>query len=266
MVDTTLVLKDWVQEYLFVWLLNVLFALIILIVGRLIAKMLVKFLVKVLRRSALDEMLINFSKSVVYGILILLILAAALDRLGVNVSSFAAVLGAAGLTIGLALQGSLQNFAAGVMLLLFRPFKVGDWVELAGVPGLVKRVGVFTTILKTTDYREIFIPNGSIYKGNIVNYYSLQVRRLDLLIRISYTNDVALVKQLIMQILQSHPQILPEPVPVVVIEDLSLQAVVLSVRPWVKSELYMDIRFDLNEKIKQLFDQHGVVPPTVTTP
>jgi small conductance mechanosensitive channel len=249
-----------------VWLLNVFFALIILIVGRLIAKMLVKFLVKVLRRSAVDEMLITFSKSLVYGVLILLILAAALDRLGVNVSSFAAVLGAAGLTIGLALQGSLQNFAAGVMLLLFRPFKVGDWVELAGVIGLVKRVGVFTTILKTGDYREVFIPNSSIYKGNIVNYYSLQIRRLDLPIRINYTNDVVLAKELIIQILQSHPQVLPEPVPSVVIEELSLQAVVLSVRPWVKSELYMDIRFDLNEKIKQIFEQHGVAPPHVAAP
>ncbi len=243
------------------WSLKVGVALTIFIVGQIVAKIISRALEKVLSHTKLDRILIDFLGSVVRALLLVVVLVAALDHLGVNTNSLIAMLGAAGLAIGLALQGSLQNFAAGFMLLIFRPFKAGDFVEAAGTSGVIETIGIFSTKLYTGDNKEVIIPNGAIYSSNIINYSSRQTRRIDMIFAVSYGDDIRLAKEIILKVIAEEKRVLTEPAPEVAVGELAASSVNFVVRPWVKADDYWAVRFALNENIKLAFDANKITIP-----
>jgi small conductance mechanosensitive channel len=243
------------------WIVNIIFAIAIVVIGRMAVKWIVKLLRKVMVRADLDPILVNFAGSIANAVLLLLVFIAALDQLGVDTTSLIALLGAAGLAIGLALQGSLQNFAAGVMMTIFRPFKLGDFIDAGGVTGIVEHMAIFSTTLKTLDNREIIIPNGQIYSGAITNFSARGTRRIDMVFGIGYDDDMLAAKQIMEEILQKHELVLADPEPVVAVAELADSSVNFNVRPWVKSDDYWDVRSDLIEKIKLAFDKNGISIP-----
>lgn len=257
---------DWtdpsiIQALLIPWGIRIGVALAIFIVGRWIAKWITRVLRKVMTRSHLDDMLVNFLGNIVYMVLLLAVVMAALDHLGIQTTSLLAVFGAAGLAIGLALKDSLANFSSGVMIILFRPFKVGDFVEAGGVAGVVEEVRMFATIMRSGDNREIIIPNGQIYSGTIVNYSARDTRRIDLVFGIGYDDDIARARQIMEEILQQDERILADPAPAVAMAELGASSVDFNVRPWVKTSDYWAVRADLLEKIKLAFDANGISIP-----
>ena len=259
--STSFNLTDFLSTYVVPWSINIALAVAIFIVGHLISKLLVKLLVKVLHKAKLDEILVTFIGSLAkYGLLLFVIIAV-LEALGVNTTSLIAVLGAAGLAVGLALQNSLQNFAAGVMLIVFRPFKKGDYIEAGGTAGLVETISIFNTIMRTGDNRKVVVPNGAIYSGIITNYSAHDTRRLDMEFGISYDDDIRKAKQIIQEILSAEARILAEPETLIAVGELADSSVNILVRPWVKSDEYWPIRFDLTERIKLAFDQAGISIP-----
>ena len=243
------------------WVVHILFALVILVVGRWVVKWIVGFLRKLMQRAELDEMLVSFLCNIAYALLLVVVVLAALDQLGVNTTSALAVLGAAGLAIGLALQGSLSNFASGVMLILFRPFNKGDFVEAAGASGVVEDIRIFSTMLRTVDNREIIIPNDQIYSDKIINYSARDTRRVDVVFSIGYGDDLATAKRLIEEALQGDERILPDPAPVVMLSELADSSVNIAVRPWVNSADYWEVRAGLLENVKCAFDANGISIP-----
>lgn len=243
------------------WMLRIGVALTIFIVGQLIAKVISGVIVKLLSHTKLDKILIDFLSSVVRALLLVVVIVAALDKLGVNTNSLIAMLGAAGIAIGLALQSSLQNFAAGFMLLIFRPFKAGDFVETAGTSGIIDSIGIFSTKLYTGDNKEVIIPNGSIYSSNIINYSSRKTRRIDMIFGVSYTDDIRLAKDIILKVIDEEERVLKDPKPEVAVGELAASSVNFVVRPWVKSDDYWAVKFALNEKIKLAFDEHSITIP-----
>lgn len=249
------------DKYIAPWSIRILVALIIFLIGQMVAKIVSRVLGKVLRHTKLDRILIEFIQSLVNALLLVFVIVAALDQLGVNTNSVIAVLGAAGLAIGLALQGSLQNFAAGFMLLIFRPFKDGDFVDTAGTSGIVEKIGIFSTTLRTGDNKEVIIPNGSIYSGNIINYSKRATRRIDMIFSIGYGDDIRLARDVMAAIINTEPRVLADPPPQIVVGELGASSVNFFVRPWVKTEDYWDVKFDLNEKIKIAFDENGITIP-----
>jgi small conductance mechanosensitive channel len=257
---------DWsdpaaVQSLLIPWGIRLGIALAIFIVGRWIARWLAGVVRKMMAKSNLDEMLINFLGNIIYTILLLVVVMAALDHLGIKTTSLLAVFGAAGLAIGLALKDSLSNFSSGVMIILFRPFKVGDFIEAGGASGVVEEVRMFATILRTGDNREIIVPNGQIYGGTIINYSARETRRIDLVFGIGYDDDIAKAKQIMEQIMKQDERILQDPAPSVAMGELGDSSVNFNVRPWVKSGDYWPVRADLLEKIKLAFDANGISIP-----
>lgn len=257
----TIRFQELVSAYVIPWSINILFALAIFFIGRMLAKVLVRLLGKLLHKSGTDLMLVEFFKAIANAALLLLVIVAALDRLGVNTTSLVAMLGAAGLAVGLALQGSLQNFAAGVMLLLFRPFKAGDYVEAADCAGVIESMGIFTTTLRSADNKEIIIPNGSIYKGNIINYSARSTRRVDLSIGVGYKDDLRKVKQVLTDTIQADARVLKDPELLVAVEELAASSVRLVARAWVRSDDYWPVKFALTENIKLAFDANGISLP-----
>lgn len=243
------------------WSIKIFIALLIFFIGQLIAKVVARVLGKVLSHTKLDKILVEFIQSLVNALLLVFVIVAALDQLGVNTNSVIAVLGAAGLAIGLALQGSLQNFAAGFMLLIFRPFKGGDFVEAAGTAGVVEKIGIFSTTLYTGDNKEVIIPNGAIYSSNIINYSRRPTRRIDMIFSIGYEDNIRTARDVIAAILKDEPRILPEPAPLIAVGELGASSVNLFVRPWVKTEDYWDVKFAITEKIKLAFDDNGITIP-----
>lgn len=252
---------DIVGNYLIPWGTRLVLAALVFVVGRWIVRWLVKALERLMTRSKLDAMLVSFVGNIVYSALLVVVVLAALEQLGVNTTSALAVLGAAGLAVGLALQNSLSNFAAGVMLIVFRPFNRGNFVEVAGISGVVEEIRIFNTVMKTGDNREITIPNGQIYDGIIVNYSARDSRRIDLVIGIGYDDDIRQARTLIQDVLAAEQRILPEPAPVVMVLELADSSVNLAVRPWVASGDYWAVRSDLLEGIKREFDAKGVSIP-----
>ena len=249
------------DTYLIPWGIKIVTAVAVFIIGRWIAKKLVGVLNAVLTKSAMDEMLISFIGNIVHALLLIVIVLAALEQLGVNTTSALAILGAAGLAIGLSLQSSLANFAAGVMLIMFHPFQRGDFVEMAGVSGVVEDVQIFNTTLKTGDNRTIIIPNGQIYGGTIVNYSANETRRIDLVFGIGYEDDIAKAKQTLESIMQQDERILSYPAPAVAVGELADSSVNFNVRPWVKTSDYWPVRADMLEKVKLAFDANGISIP-----
>ncbi len=250
-----------ITNHVIPWTINIAAALAIFIVGRMIAGLIVRVLKKVLTKANMDPILINFVSSIVNAVLLLFIIVAALDQLGVNTTSLIALLGAAGLAVGLALQGSLQNFAAGVLMIVFRPFKAGDFVEVAGTSGVVESINIFSTTMRTGDNREIIVPNGAIYGGTITNYSARDTRRIDMVFGIGYEADIRKAKEVFHQILNDDQRVLKDPEPTIALSELADSSVNFVVRPWVKSGDYWAARFDITEQVKLRFDAEGISIP-----
>jgi len=249
------------EEYIVPWAINIAFAIAIFVVGKIVIKMVVGLLGKVLRRSKMDEMLVNFILSISNAVLLLVVIVAALDRLGVDTTSLIAIVGAAGLAIGLSLQDSLKNFAAGVMLLLFKPFKAGDFIEAAGVSGIVEDISIFNSSMRTGDNRAIIVPNGAIYGGVIINYSAKDTRRVDMVFGIGYEADLRQAKQLLADIIAEDGRVLKDPGTVIAVSELADSSVNFIVRPWVNSADYWDVLWETTEKVKLRFDEAGISIP-----
>lgn len=241
--------------------LKLLGAIAIFLIGKWLAQQLLKLMSRGMKRAQVDETLISFSNNVVYVALIIIIVVAAASNLGINTSSFIAIFGAAGLAIGLALKDTLANVGAAVLIIFFRPFKVNDAIEVSGVAGTVKTINLFSTTLTTADNRSIIIPNGTLVAGNIINNTTNMYRRIDLIFDIDYQDDLKLAKEVIATVLSEHPKVLKEPAFVVAVGALAANSVQLYARPWVFSEEYWDVRFELIEAIKLKFDEHHITVP-----
>lgn len=250
-----------ILNLILVWGVRIVAALLIFFVGRWVSGVITRFVDGFMRRRQVDDMLVKFAGSILYAILMLLVIVGALDQLGVNTTSLIALIGAAGLAVGLALQDSMQNFASGVLLIFFRPFRVGDYVEAAGIAGSVERITIFTTVLVTPDNREIIVPNHQIYSGSITNYSAKETRRVDLVFGIGYGDDLRKAKELLQNIVHADERVLDEPAPVIAVAELADSSVNFNVRPWVKSEDYWAVRADLTEQVKLAFDDHGISIP-----
>lgn len=266
MLEDLSILKDinipqLVENYAVPWTINIVMALTIFIVGKFLVRVLVSVAKKVMRKTNVDEILVEFLGSIIRSLLLLLVIIASLNQLGVDTTSLIALIGAAGLAIGLALQGSLQNLASGVMLVVFRPFDRGDLIEAAGVTGKVETIGIFTTTLRTGDNRDIIIPNGEIFAGTITNLSARDTRRVDMVFGIGYDDDIKKAKDIIQEILDADNRVLKDPKPKIVVAELADSSVNINVRPWTKTEDYWNVYHDTHEKIKLAFDAEGVSFP-----
>ena len=256
-----LIASGRLTELLLPWAVKLGLAALIFVVGRWIAKMTANGIDKIMKKAGIDATLTRFLHNVVYSALLIAVIIAAVDQLGIKTTPFLAILGAAGLAVGLALQSSLANFSSGVMLILFRPFKVGDFVEAGGTTGTVELINVFNTVMKTGDNREIIVPNAQIFGGTITNFSARATRRIDLVIGISYDDNIAKAKQIIENILSADERILKEPAPVILVLELGASSVDLAVRPWVRKENYSATRSDLLENIKTSLEDGGCSLP-----
>jgi len=257
----TLLDPDLINTYLIPWGIRIVAALAIFIIGRWIIKMVVGFAGRMMRKAQVDEMLTTFTGNILYTVLLVVVVIAALDQLGIQTTSLLAVFGAAGLAIGLALKDSLANFSSGVMLIIFRPFKVDDFIEAAGIAGVVEEVRIFSTILRTGDNREITIPNSQIYSAPIVNVSARSTRRIDMVFGIGYEDDLRKAKQLIEAAFAADDRILDDPAPGIAVGELADSSVNINARPWVKTADYWAVRSDLLENIKLSFDSNGISIP-----
>jgi len=253
------------QEFAALYGLNIVAAILILIVGRLVAHLVVSTMRKVMQKSKVDDTLVSFTASLGYVALMTFIIIAAINKLGIPTTSFVAILGAAGLAIGLAiglaLQGSLANFAAGVLMIIFKPFKVGDFIEGGGVSGVVEEIGIFTTELKSPDNKKIIVPNAKMTGDNIVNYSAKDCRRVDIIAGVSYSDDLDKVRSVLEDILSGDDRILKDPPPTIGVLELADSSVNFAVRPWVKTGDYWDVFFAMQEGIKRRFDAEGISIP-----
>jgi small conductance mechanosensitive channel len=250
-----------VYDFLIAYGLQVIAAALIFIIGRWIAKVLAGLAERLLKKANVDPTLTRFLERLVYIALLVFVIIAAVGRLGVQTGSFIAVVGAAGLAVGLALQGSLANFAAGVLLILFKPFKVGDFVEAAGIKGAVERIEIFNTILNSPDNVRVIIPNAKVTGGPIMNYTATGTRRVDLAVGVSYDDDLKKAGEVLRDVLAGEGRVLKDPAPTVAVSELGDSSVNFVVRPWVKSRDYWAVYFDLTEKIKVALDRNGISIP-----
>lgn len=241
--------------------LKIIGAVLIFVIGVWIAKRIQKLLVAVMKKKKVDDTLQTFLENLVYILLMIVIVLAALSALGVETTSFIAILGAAGLAIGLALQGTLGNVGSGVILISFRPFKAGDFVTAGGETGTIGSITLFATTLLTPDNKVITIPNSTIAGGNITNFSAKETRRLSLVFSIGYGDDLKLAKSVLQEIITSDPRVLSDPAPFVGVLELGESSVDFAFRPWVKSEDYWDVHFDMQEKVKLTFDEKGISIP-----
>ncbi len=251
----------WITDYAIPWGIKIAVALAVFIVGKWIARGIANLIGKAMRRSKVDDMLVSFIVNITYGVLLVAVVLAAIDQLGVNVTSLLAILGAAGLAIGLALKDSLSNFAAGVMLLIFRPFRTGHFIEAAGVAGVVDEIQLFCTLMHTADNRRIIVPNAEIFGGTIVNVSALETRRVDLVIGIGYGDDIGKARDVIAAVIDADERVLRDPAPGIAVGELGDSAVNLNVRPWVRADDYWPVRADLLENIKTALDANGISIP-----
>ncbi|GAU09150.1 mechanosensitive ion channel family protein [Desulfoplanes formicivorans] len=246
------------QNMLTLYGLKILAAIFIFIIGRWVAKMLKKLLGRIMTKAGVDATIIPFALNITYTVLLLVVIIAALGALGIQTTSLIAVLGAAGLAVGLALQGSLSNFAAGILIILFRPIRVGDYFEGAGIAGTVEEIQVFSTMAKTPDNKVIIIPNSKLLSDNIINYSMKDIRRVDLTIGIGYGDPIDKAKAVLADILAKDARILADPAPTIGLAELADSSVNFAVRPWVKAADYWDVYFNLLETIKNRFDAEGI--------
>ncbi len=260
-------LEKWMEEgsTWLPWLteksVSIIVGIIIFFVGKWIAKRIANWIEQRMRNSKIDNAVVGFTSSILYALMFAAVILMALGQIGVQTTSFIAILGAAGLAVGLALQGSLSNFASGVLIILLRPFKAGDFVEVGGEMGTVDRIELFHTYLKTLDNRSVILPNSSVMDGTIVNYSAHTTRRLDLVIGISYDADIRLARDLMKSILDNEERVLPDPAYMIFVSELADSSVNFSVRIWVKSSDLLQFKSDFLEKVKYTFDENGVGIP-----
>jgi small conductance mechanosensitive channel len=254
-------LKFWADQYLVPFAIDLVIAILVFVIGRWVARAITKALGRLMARAKFDESLTKFLTDLGYALLMMVVVIAALERLGVKTTAAVAVLGAMGLAVGFAMQGSLGNFASGVMLILFKPYKVGDLVTVAGKTGVVDGIKVFNTELVTPDNRQIMIPNGAITSGTIENLTARGTLRIDLEIGIGYNDDIKKAKEVLEQVLSSDDRILAEPAAQVAVCALADSSVNFVVRPWVKASDYWDVRFDTLERVKNSLDDAGISIP-----
>lgn len=241
--------------------MKILGALIIIVVGMWVAKQLTKVIVKVMEGQKVDTTLIGFVSSLAHVALQAFVIIAALEKLNVKTASFIAVLGAAGLAIGLALQGSLSNFASGVLMIIFKPFKVGDLVDAGGVLGTVREIGIFTTHVDTLDNKKTIVPNAKLMSDNITNYSANPTRRVDMEAGISYGDDIDKARSAIEAVLKEVPGILETPAPDIFVSEMADSSVNFKVRPWCKPDDYWAVYFGVTEGIKKKFDADDITIP-----
>ncbi|MCT8720717.1 mechanosensitive ion channel [Glaesserella parasuis] len=250
-------LENWIIPYG----TKLLIAIAIFVIGRYLARTISTLIGKAVLASSKDEMLQGFVRSIAYFLFLLITVIASLSQLGINTSSLVALIGAAGLAIGLALQNSLQNFAAGVMLLIFKPFNKGDFIEAGGKSGKVEQMGILMLELRTVDNKTVLIPNGKVFADSITNYSRNETRRIDFIFDISYESDIEKAKEIIAQILFEDENVLHYPEPTIAVGNLAASSVQLFVRPWVQTNNYSTTQFAILEKVKIGFDKAGISIP-----
>ncbi|MHC4339309.1 MAG: mechanosensitive ion channel family protein [Planctomycetota bacterium] len=251
---------DWSQ----IWTnygLPAFWALVILAAGWIGARVIRAVIRRLMRRASVDPTLVGFFANLVYTLLLAFVVVSALDRVGVATGSFVAIIGAAGLAVGLALQSSLANFAAGVMIILFRPFQVGQFIEGGGVSGTVVQIQVFSTILNSPDNKKVVAPNGALMKGTLTNFSANDTRRIDLTFSIGYQDDLKKARQILEEIVHGNELVLKDPAPAVALGNLADSGVDFLVRPWVKTSDYGTVKGEILEAVKLRFDESGITIP-----
>lgn len=247
----------WVTTYS----VKILAALLILVIGKWLARRITNVITRLMEKNKVDITLVRFLDSIMYYSFMVMVVIAAAGQLGINTTSFLTIVGAAGLAIGLALKDSLSNFASGVMLVLFRPYRVNDYVDIGGVAGNVVSISLFTTELNTVDNQKVIVPNASITSNVITNVTANPTRRVDLVIGIGYNDDIKKAKEVIQGVLAEEKRILPEPAPLIAVSELADSSVNFVVRPWVKTGDYWGVYFALHENIKLALDANGISIP-----
>ncbi|MHB0753862.1 mechanosensitive ion channel family protein [Polaribacter sp. M15] len=240
---------------------KVITALLILIIGLYLVKVITKSSKKIMTKKGVDVTLQRFLGNLINWVLKVLLFITVISLLGIETTSFAAIIASAGLAVGLALQGSLGNFAGGVLIMIFKPFKIGDYIQAQGESGTVKEIQIFTTKLNTPDNKEIIIPNGSLSNGNIVNFSTEDTRRLDITFGVGYDSNIKETKEVIFSVINAHPSILKEPAPAVNLSELADSSINFFTRVWVKKEDYWNVKFDLIEQTKEALDAAGIDIP-----
>lgn len=240
---------------------KILAAILIWIIGNWVIKMVMKGVKKAMTKANYEDSLKKFLLNLLNWIFKIVLILVVLGTVGVETTSFAAILAAAGLAIGMALQGSLGNFAGGVLIMIFKPFKIGDLIEAQGEIGAVKEIEIFTTKLTGLSNKEIIIPNGALSNGNIINYTTEGTRRVDLVFGVSYDADIKQTKEVLMNVLTSNPKVLKEPAPAVTVLELADSSVNFAVRPWSKAEDYWSVYFEVTENTKEALDAAGIEIP-----
>jgi len=240
---------------------KIIVAILIFYVGRLVARMLTRTLHTLMQKQEVDKILETFVCNLAYWVVMLFVIIAAINHVGIETTSLIAVMGAAGLAVGLALQGSLSNFAAGVLIVIFRPYRVGDYVEAAGVSGTILQVQILTTMMKTADNKEIIVPNSQIMGSIITNYSSNDTRRVDMTIGVSYSDDLDKVRRALRELVDADERVLKDPACLIAVSELADSSVNFVVRPWARTEDYWALKFDLTEAIKKRFDKDGISFP-----
>ena len=241
--------------------LKLIFALLVFFIGKRIARFITNLVINLMKKNDIDVELTGFFDSLIYWLLFALVCIAALGQLGVQTASFIALIGAAGLAIGLALQGALSNFAAGVLIIILRPLRVSDFVEVAGESGSIQNIKIFTTELRTADNKCVIIPNSRVLDSNIINYSSTGRRRVDLVFGIGYNDNLDHARKILQDIIQSDERILKEPEPVIAVSELAESSVNFVVRPWVKTQDYWGVYFEITEQVKKRFDAESISIP-----
>jgi small conductance mechanosensitive channel len=254
-------ITSWISENAADWAIQIGIAIAIFVIGKMIARKVSNLIEAGMRRSGTDELLVDFIGNISYAILVVAVILAAIDSLGVNVTSLMAVVAAAGLAIGLALKDSLSNFAAGVMIIIFRPFASGDFITAGGASGVVDEIGLFATQMHTGDNQRIIVPNNALISGNIINTSALPTRRIDLVFGIGYQDNIGQARDIMMEVMSADERILKDPAAAVAVAELADSSVNLNVRPWVNSADYWAVRADLLEGIKVRFDDAGISIP-----
>lgn len=254
-------LIDQAPELVATYGLKIVLAIVVFFVGKAIARWLANILGKGMSVKGVDQTVATFTKNIAYYAMFTMVVIAALGQLGLQTASFVAILGAAGLAVGFALQGSLANFAAGVLLIIFRPFKAGDFVEAGGAAGVVKEISIFSTTFMTPDNKKVIVANGSVFGGNIVNYSSQEFRRIDLVIGVSYEADIAKTKEVLMGVAQADERVLKDKDITIGLSELADSSVNFVLRPWVKTSDYWPTYFSMMENIKMKLDEAGIEIP-----
>jgi len=249
------------QDLLITYAMNAIFAIATLVIGMMFARFISGGFHKILTKRKLDSTIVDFVSAMVRYVIIAFVVIASLSRIGIETTSFVAIIGAAGLAVGLALQGSLSNFASGVLIIALRPFKAGEYIEAAGTAGVVESVQIFSTTLTSPDNKYVVVPNSAILGGNIINYSRKPTRRIDLMIGVSYSADLSKTRDVLEGIVNAHQSVLQSPEPQVAVAELGDSSVNLVVRPWVRSEDYWAVRFELMEAIKNGLDEANIEIP-----